>query len=610
MNLVHLVVSAVVLAIATIFLAVVPSDLGHQRRVADPGVPELRQRAQQTASLAWLDPSGALRARIGQPLDRAALLRLRSDRAWAGDRVGEARINALLAGEATVRSRRVLDRWLMRFDPTTGLLPNSTEPDGQLWAYGDTGSDLFPHLAIATHLLAPDFDPLFTRLLAAERRLGPGVPDDVRIPSGQPVGLDAGDRIFGVAEYAKDGLLPMVDRLGPDPWLGRLVEIADALIGASATPTPREGMIPANTTEVNGDVLQILARVYWATGDARYLNAAGRIGRTYLEDVFPTTVYLPPNKWDFVNNEPLDRRRFRLSDHGNEILPGLLEWHLAASLSGDPNATRHRAAIRRMLDRIAERGRNQDGLWWRVMEIPSGRVDQDGFTDNWGYVSQAFLVQSLVERVAEGGDPRIGARYHEVAAQSLRALPRYRFYLWQSGEMDGYADAIESAVYILHEVDDATAAYWTDEQLGVLYGFQHPDGSVLERDLDGNFIRTALLEAARLTAGARLEPWSAETVVGASRDGACVTLLVTSQSDWSGRLVFDRPRHADFTRMPYDYARLNKWPEWFVAEAGVAYRLTDGLGEVTTADGRALQAGLPLEVGAGQEQTLQVCRVS
>lgn len=604
----HVIVSALVLCLLAGLLAFVPSDLGSLRRGADPGNPELRQRADSTASLAWLDPGGTFQARIGGSLDRAALLRQRADRAWADDRVGEARINALLAGESFVRSRRVLDRWLVRFDLSTGLLPNSIEPDGQLWAYGDTGSDLFPHLAIATHLLAPDYDPLFTRLLEAERKRGPGLPDDVRIPGGQPAGLSAEERMFGVAEYAKDGLLPLVDRLGPDPWLGRLLEIADAIIAESATPTPHQGMIPAHTTEVNGDALQILTRSYWASGERRYLDAAGRIARTYLEDVFPTTQFLPPNKWDFVENEPMDRRRFRLSDHGNEILPGLLEWHLAASLSGDPDAQRHRLAIRRMLDRLAERGRGPDGLWFRVMEIPSGRVEQEGFTDNWGYVSQAFLIQALVERVASGGDPRIGERYREVAAKSLHALSRYRYYAWQSGEMDGYADAIESAVYILNEIDDPTAERWTDDQLGVLFGFQQPDGSVLERDLDGNFIRTALLEAARLTAGTRLEPWAPDAFVGASQSGGCVTLLATSQSQWQGRLIFDQPRHDVFNRMPYDYARLNKWPEWFVAEAGVSYRLTDERGTVTVLDGRALQTGLGLELEPGQERSFQVCR--
>ena len=603
----HLLVSILAVGLAVLVFMIAPSDMRRRSRDIQPSVAELRQRWQDSADLRWMDPEGLVEARIGAPLDRAELLRERADRIWAGDRIGEARINALLAGEAFARSRRVLDRWLDRFDPATGLLPNSMEPDGQVWAYGDTGSDLYPHLAIATHLLAPEFDDRFTRLLAAERTLKPALPDDVHIVSGQPVGLSDYDRIFGVAEYAKDGLLPMVDRLGRDPWLGRQIEIADALIDASATPTRHEGMLPADSTEVNGDALQIFVRTYWAIGDPKYLTAAGHIGRTYLEDVLPTTTFLPPNKWDFVQNEPKDHRRFRLSDHGNEILSGLLEWHLAATVSGDPDAAQHRLAIRRMLDRLADRGRNPDGLWLRVIEIPSGRVEQEGVTDNWGYISQAFLIQSLVERIAPEGDPALAARYREVAAQSLRALPRYRFYAWQQGVMDGYADSLESAVYMLNEIDDPPAALWLDDQLGVLYGFQHADGSVLERDLDGNFIRTALIAASRLTAGARLEPWTPEALVGASYDGSCVSLWAFSSEEWQGRLVFDQPRHATFNHMPYDYARLNKWPEWFVAVDGATYRLSDQRGTVTEVDGRTLVSGLGLELAPGEERSLRVC---
>src|SRR6185295_13497634 len=184
------------------------------------------------------------------------------------------------------------------------------------------------------------------------------------------------------------------------------------------------GMLPADSTEVNGDMLQVLARTFWATGDRKYLDAASRISRTYTQEVLPTTTYLPPNRWDFVEKEPLDRRRFRLSDHGNEILPGLLEWHFAATASGDPDASADRITIRRMLDRLADKGRSPDGLWMRVIEIPSGKVEQEGFSDNWGYDSQAFLIQSLIERIAPDGDSALAARYHDVAAASLAAVAK------------------------------------------------------------------------------------------------------------------------------------------------------------------------------------------
>ena len=606
----RLVLSVLVLVVAVACLIVVPMDGRQGARTLDPSNNSLRQQAQATSDLAWVDPSGATVRPDGGSFNRADILRARSGHAWAGEHAAVARLNALMATEGFRRSRTVLDRWIPRFDAASGLLPSDVLPEGHRWAYGDTGSDLYPHLAIAAHLLAPEYDGLFTRLLEAERKLGPDVPDDVTVPGGQPIGLNLNDRIFGTAEYAKDGLLPMVDRLGPDPWLGRLVEIADKILAASAVPTREHGMMPADSTEVNGDMLQVLARTYFATGDRTYLDAATRIGRTYLREVFPTTTFLPPNRWDFVAKEPLDRRRFRLSDHGNEILSGLLEWHLAATVAGLPEADVDRLAIRRMLDRLADKGRSPDGLWMRVIEIPSGRVDQDGFSDNWGYVSQAFLIQSLVERIVSDGDREAADRYREVAVRSLAALPRYRFYNWQSGEMDGYADAIESALYILHEVNNPEAERWIDDQIGTLYGFQQPDGAVVERDLDGNFIRSSLLNAYRLTGGARLDPWTPDLLLGGSRDGDCLVLWANTNQDWQGRLIFDRPRHRDFNHMPYDYPRLNKWLEWFTADAGLTYRVTDSQGVAEIYGGQALVDGLPITLTTGQERVLRACPTS
>jgi hypothetical protein len=60
--------------------------------------------------------------------------------------------------------------------------------------------------------------------------------------------------------------------------------------------------------------------------------------------------------------------------------------------------------------------------------------------------------------------------------------------------------------------------------------------------------------------------------------------------------------------MPHDYPRLNKWPEWYTAQAGATYRVTDSQGATTDLDGRALVEGLPITLPAGQERTIRVCR--
>ncbi len=440
-------------------------------------------------------------------IDHSALLGIKKAAVASGNPLSIAQANASLATEAQTRAAAVMKLWLTRLDRETGLPPTSLVPSIPRFIYGDTGADFLPHFGIAVQLLSPDEYGLILNMLSNERRLTTGVPEAIDLTLDRETSMDTDEAIFDAAEYAKDGLLPLIERLGTEPWLGRAREVADSIIAAASVRTPKQGSVPANSTEVNGDMLQVLARVYWATRDIKYLEAADRIALTYLEDVLPKTTYLPPNQWNFIENEPIGRRRLRLSDHGNEVIAGLIEWHLVESALERPGVETHRQTIRRMLDRILQTGRNEDGMWLRVIEIPSGRVEQPGVTDNWGYVFQAFMAQSEIERQFPNGDTEVADRYDAAVIRALQSLPKYRDYAWQNGEMDGYADALESVFYLLDKFPVQVAAEWTDEEMNGLYRYQKHDGHVLERDLDGNFMRTSLLYSSWLMRGSRLSPW-------------------------------------------------------------------------------------------------------
>ena len=178
--------------------------------------------------------------------------------------------------------------------------------------------------------------------------------------------------------------------------------------------------------------------------------------------------------------------------------------------------------------------------------------------------------------------------------------------------MDGYADTLERALYLLRYLDVPEAAEWVDEQVGVLYGFQGPDGAVTDENIDGNFIRTALLYGLTQTAGARLEPWTDGIGLGAARDGACLQLSLHAEVAWQGHLLFDTPRHRAFVGLPTDYPRLNQWPERWAVDGSARYALSGDLPGTAGIDSREvsgdqLATGLPIVLEPGRAYQLRAC---
>jgi hypothetical protein len=538
--------------------------------------------------------------------NRRSLLAERTRLRAAGSLDDVARLNSTLASEAFERAATVTTRWLDRRDPATGLFAQTLRPDGRYWTYGDVGSDLFPFLAISTRYLLPDRYDEILATLDAERHLTAGFPRDVHLDTLQPVDTEPEKAMLGVVEYAKDGLLPMIELLGPDPWLPRLREIMDAVIVASDVPTPA-GPIPSPAAEVNGSALQALARLSWATNDPRYLEMGRRIASAYLDHALPTTEYLPPHRWDFVENEPIGPRRFYLGDHGNEIVAGLVEWHRVEVERGLPEQTAHGEAIDKMLDRLLQKGRTPEGLWYELIDVPTGKVRDKDLTDNWGYLGQAYLNRAETLRADPAGSREAATRYEGAASTMLRAVTAVDFYAWEHGQMDGYADTLESALYLLRYLNDRQAADWVDEQVGVLYGYQKSDGSVTDENIDGNFVRTVMLYGLSLTAGTHLEPWQPTVALGAVVDGPCLRVHLHTEAPWTGKLRFDTPRHLTNFDLPTDYPRLNQWPEWWTAMPGQTYTVTMSDGLTTHLDGSALADGLQLNLVPDTASQLQVC---
>jgi hypothetical protein len=510
----------------------------------------------------------------------------------AGDYSEAARLNSLLSQEAAQRARHVLDAWKTLRDPETLLVPRANLPDQQFWRPEDNAADLFPFLLDAALRLDPGESGLWMETLASEREICGVTPCEVRLGSGQVVARPEERIRFGTSEYSKDGLLALTERYGRGPWLDRMEEQIGAMIAKADVDTPA-GSLVSNDSEVNGELLVVLTRLYWATNQAEYLSMAERIAEAYLFQVFPNNHGLGAHFWDF-EAQAASPSSFRLRDHGSELIFGLGELFLLETLQGRPQAERYREPLEAFLDAVMALPRTEDGLFYDEYDPRTGEIGGgNGVIDTWGYVLTAYHAFDLA----------LGTRrYAPEIERMMGAVASRHSFRWEGDHQDGFADAIESMLYLLPFYEVPGARRWVDEEIEVLMAKQGPSGFVDATYLDGNFIRTVLLYLDFKTQGVWLDDWTEQVRIGAARDPGTGALFidVTSAEPWSGRVVFDVPRHATIWKLPFEYARMNGRPEWFTVQDDAAYLVTDlDSGRSSVHSGAELASGLPVDLPRG-----------
>ncbi|NCC93786.1 MAG: hypothetical protein EOM10_10955 [Opitutae bacterium] len=519
--------------------------------------------------------------------------------------------NGKQATRALVDSHRILHAWLKRVDPVTGLLPHHGDFGGRqadgTWVVANTAADLYPFMVMAARLTEPAvYDGAMLDILRQEVRLTTRVgrlSDDVA-PGGKGFTHPAPDldrMIFGSSEYMKDGLLPLTELFGDTPWYHRMEGIAADMIRLAPYET-RRGRLPAQTSEINGNLLQVLTRLYFKTGNKAYLDQVLAIADYYFLDMLPTTRYLPADRWDVATEKPVNTR-FVLSDHGNEIVGGLSEAFVLATHVRPDKAAEYRPAFVRMIDQLLALGRTADGVWRHDIDIVTGQPIADRHAHCWGYMFNGVYTAYMTTK-----EPR----FREAVVQAIDTVARKPTYLFDENppvawwSADSYSDAIESAL-VLHnrephpdlpaQIDAATA-----QMLDVI----QPSGIVEDWHGDGNTIRTALMYVMWKTQGARLEPWDRRVHLGAVREDGKVLMSVTAETDWSGMIRFDYPRHRDHLHLPINYPRLNEWPEWYTVEHDRRYRVRVGQTKAAVRLGAELVQGLSLNLRAGETRLIEV----
>ncbi len=504
--------------------------------------------------------------------------------------------NAMEARRALAQSDLFVRGWLAKADPKSGLIPENLQRGIDHWNGRNNAADNYPFMVLTTALTDRDlFGGRMLEMLQAEQRLTSRVDrlgDWYKFSTAtfEYPEVDMDRVIFDNAEYVKDGLMPLTEWLGPSPWSERMSGIVDDIWKHASVETPG-GKIPSTNDEVNGDMMQLTSRYYWITGETSYLDRAIRIADWYLlGDRHPTR----------------NAKSLRLRDHGCELVSGLTEVYLACHFANPEKAQKYREPLQAILDRILEVGVNEHGMMYNSINPVEGKPIDEGLSDNWGYNYNGFYTVYLLDHVE---------RYRQAVRHALESLNHYRGYPWEGRSHDGYADSIECAINLYNREPVPEAAEWIDSQMRIMLAMQQPDGVIAGWHGDGNFARTAIMYALWKQQGVTIRPWRKDVRLGAEldKDHTCQLYLAADEA-WTGKLVFDQPRHKTFMNMPLDYPRINQFPEWFTVSANGKYRVTIS-GDSGTADagddsseveGSKLIEGYPIEVEGGKPVRIRV----
>jgi hypothetical protein len=503
----------------------------------------------------------------------------------------EALANGKLANEGYNRCMNYLNAWLSHADKSTGLIPRNLKESVDYWNAWDAAADNYPFMVLTASILSPElFKGKMIDMLNTERkltsRLG-ALPDTYSFSKKgfKNAVIDTSEIIFGTAEYMKDGLIPLTEWLGKSPWSDRMLEMLDDL-GKQVRIVKhmkQDVFGISSVVEVNGDLLQTLSRMYWFTGEKKYLLWAADIADYYLTDE-----HLPTKALEVL----------KIRDHGCEIISGLCEIYLAAYYSWPEKRNQWRKPIHEMLDRILEVGRNEDGLFYDAVNPITGKIVTARLADNFGYTFNAYYYMSVLDSTP---------KYKDAVIKGLSSLnSKYRNHDWESGSCDGYADAIEGGLNLYNREAIPSLKEWLDSEIRVMWNFQKPDGIIEGWHGDGNFARTAIMYCMWKAQGISAVPWKSDLILGAVKSTNGLKIAISSPSDWSGKLKFDVPKYSVNMHYPIDYPRINQFQNWFSVKDTQKYQVEQSGTKMKTFTGKQLSDGIQIGVKKGEPVYINV----
>ncbi len=492
------------------------------------------------------------------------------------EKIRQAKESSEIAGYSISKVQRWLyEAALPKIDEDTGLYI----ADGH-WNYRDTAADCYPFFTWAAWLVDQDvLNTTVRQVLHAEQRLCntlDRIPAPYDLEKNEVRDIDYDELIFQASEYVKDGLIAIVEITGDDEWFDRMRAIEDDIWKHARYETPH-GMIPSKNVEVNGEQIQALVRLYGMTGEEKYLRWAERLADYYLEDE------------DWYPN--------RLRDHGCEIIGGLGLLLGVESEVNPAKAKEYADRLKSMFDTMLEKGCNEDGMMYNEIERRNFGDAYRNFTDGWGYNYVAYLCYDMTV-----GKSTYLPDVKKVLSNLMK--PKYKDYRWE-GSIDGHADSIEGAIYLLNRVPVKEGLEWVNREMAdhVVFASEPLETAELwgTMKLQANGVRTVILHALMHTQGLVARPWKQGLKLGAApyQDGVAIVMQAENET-WDGILEFDIPRHKLYMGFEKDWPRMNTIPEWFTVNPEETYTVKMGEEKSATYTGAQLHRGLQVSIPEGK----------
>ena len=250
--------------------------------------------------------------------------------------------------EALRRVDRVLQLWLDKINPETGLPPQRYERNS-VWTVANAAADLYSSLVLRRRLRQPGSDGRHAQEGARDlerkhaERIG-HLPDDLDIHTLEFVHPEASlaRSQYGASEWCRDGLLRITEspRPGQRPWFGRMAELSDEIMARADVETRFGGPCRARS---------------------RYVGRCCRRSRGCTPSRARRSIASGPSGSEIIiclKIRPTSLPNFRLRDHGGEILSGLAEMYAMTHRADLAKAAAYEKPLREMLDRVMEIGQD------------------------------------------------------------------------------------------------------------------------------------------------------------------------------------------------------------------------------------------------------------